>query len=189
MSDAVQPMATTTADHILDAALDVFAVHGFEKTSMADIARRAGLSRTSLYKYHRTKEEVFLALSRRINIQVEQAVIEAANRPARERIRAVVHARVGWIYDLLSRSAYGRELVDEKNRICGGQALAANDRFAQLLVRLISSETGDGKKEAERVCQVLLAGINGILGQAATREDMERLVDDFITIILRGLPR
>lgn len=172
-----------------NAALDVFAVRGFEKTSMADIARRAGLSRTSLHKYHPTKEEVFVALSRRINTQVERAVIEAANRPASERIRAVVHARVGWIYDLLSRSPYGRELIDEKNRICGGPALAANDRFAKLLVRLISSEIDGDQKEAERACRVLLAGINGILGEAVGREDMERLVDDFITIFVRGLPR
>ena len=36
--------------------------------------------------------------------------------------------------ELLHASEYGRELINERNRICGGAVLAANDRF-ELLIR------------------------------------------------------
>lgn len=50
---------------ILDAALPVFVRFGFRKTSMADIARAAGISRASLYLTFSSKEELFRAGSMR----------------------------------------------------------------------------------------------------------------------------
>ncbi|NKM96896.1 TetR family transcriptional regulator [Rhizobium leguminosarum bv. viciae] len=50
---------------ILDAALPVFVRFGFRKTSMADIARAAGISRASLYLSFNSKEELFRAGSMR----------------------------------------------------------------------------------------------------------------------------
>ena len=107
-----------------------FARHGFAKTSMADIARASGISRTSLYNHFPTKEDVFKALSGRINTRVYNAVVAALRSPGAwdERLLAVVNARVSWVYELLHASEYGRELINEKNRICGGAVLAANDR-------------------------------------------------------------
>ena len=108
-----------------------FARHGFAKTSMADIARASGISRTSLYNHFPTKEDVFKALSERINTRVYNAVVAAqGSRGAWDkRLLGVVNARVSWVYELLHASEYGRELINEKNRICGGAVLAANDRF------------------------------------------------------------
>ena len=108
-----------------------FARHGFAKTSMADIARAAGISRTSLYNHFPTKEDVFKALSERINTRVYNAVVAALGSRGAwdERLLGVVNARVSWVYELLHASEYGRELINEKNRICGGAVLAANDRF------------------------------------------------------------
>lgn len=54
---------------ILDAALPVFVRFGFRKTSMADIARAAGISRASLYLSFSSKEELFRAGSMRAHTQ------------------------------------------------------------------------------------------------------------------------
>ncbi len=46
---------------ILDAACDVFREMGFERASMAAISARLGGSKTTLYSYFKSKEELFIA--------------------------------------------------------------------------------------------------------------------------------
>src|SRR5215469_14266907 len=49
---------------IVDAALEVFAEKGFAAAKLDDIARRAGISKATLYLYFDTKEEIFRAVAR-----------------------------------------------------------------------------------------------------------------------------
>jgi AcrR family transcriptional regulator len=50
-------------DEIVDAALVVFAEKGFAAAKLDDIARRAGISKATLYLYFDTKEEIFRAVA------------------------------------------------------------------------------------------------------------------------------
>ena len=51
-------------DEIIDAALEVFSEKGFAAAKLDDIARRAGISKATLYLYFDTKEEIFRAEAR-----------------------------------------------------------------------------------------------------------------------------
>ena len=53
------------APEILDAALALFAEKGFAACRMDDIARRAGISKGTIYLYFESKEAVFKALAQR----------------------------------------------------------------------------------------------------------------------------
>ena len=50
-------------NEIVDAALVVFAEKGFAAAKLDDIARRAGISKATLYLYFDTKEEIFRAVA------------------------------------------------------------------------------------------------------------------------------
>jgi AcrR family transcriptional regulator len=175
---------------ILAAALDQFSQHGFEKTGMSDIATAASVSRTTLYKQFSTKEDVFRALSQRINAGVLDAVKNAARAPGepQDRLAGVIHARVQWVYELLHLSPYGRELINEKNRLCGGVAIDANDRFLDLVSQLIGGlPRGRSAMPARKAARLLIASINGVIGDAATRAEAEKGVSDIVQIFARGL--
>ncbi|THD60472.1 TetR/AcrR family transcriptional regulator [Phenylobacterium sp.] len=58
---------------MIEAALDVFAEHGFAAAKLDDIARRAGVAKGSLYLYFDTKEALFRAV-------VEQIIAPAVSR-------------------------------------------------------------------------------------------------------------
>jgi AcrR family transcriptional regulator len=49
-------------EQVLQAASEVFARFGFDKTTLDDIGRRAGLNKASLYYYFKNKEEIFIAV-------------------------------------------------------------------------------------------------------------------------------
>jgi len=47
---------------VLRAASAVFARYGFDKTTLDDIGKRAGLNKASLYYYFKNKEDIFVAV-------------------------------------------------------------------------------------------------------------------------------
>lgn len=180
--------STDTNSRLLDGAMQQFNRHGFGKTSMSDIAEAAAISRTSLYRHFSTKEEVFKGLSERINARVYDAVIAAYSEqgPWGKRLLQIINARVSWVYELLHDSEYGRELINEKNRICGGEILAANDRFKSLVAALIVEKLND-KKKADLLASVLIQSVNGVLEKAETSQEAEANVTLLVEVFCRGL--
>src|SRR5499427_175444 len=63
---------------IIDVALEVFAEKGFAAAKLDDIARRAGISKATLYLYFETKEEIFRAVAR----VAVASLVEALENPA-----------------------------------------------------------------------------------------------------------
>ena len=177
----------STTDTLLDGAMEEFARHGFAKTSMSEIARASGISRTSLYNTFPAKDDVFRALSNRINQRVYAAVVEAHQQPGSwdERLLRIINARVGWVYELLHASEYGRELINEKNRICGGAVLAANDRFEALVASLLTEGVGEAGR-GTALARVLIDAVNGILEEAETRAGAEQGVALLVGVFCRG---
>lgn len=47
---------------IIEAAVDVFVVHGFAAAKLSDVATRAGVVKGTLYRYFETKEDLFRAV-------------------------------------------------------------------------------------------------------------------------------
>ncbi|MEO6759988.1 MAG: TetR/AcrR family transcriptional regulator [Saprospiraceae bacterium] len=47
---------------VLRAAAEVFARFGYDKTTLDDIGKRAGLNKASLYYYYKNKEDIFVAV-------------------------------------------------------------------------------------------------------------------------------
>ncbi|MDO4491252.1 MAG: TetR/AcrR family transcriptional regulator [Lachnospiraceae bacterium] len=54
-------MAKTTKTEILEAALEIFARDGYEKTNMKDIADAVGLVKSGIYKHYENKEALWNA--------------------------------------------------------------------------------------------------------------------------------
>src|SRR5688572_30958068 len=57
-----QDLKDPIRDEILNGARDLFERFGFKKTTMEDIARQIGKSKSALYYYYKTKEEIFEAV-------------------------------------------------------------------------------------------------------------------------------
>lgn len=62
---------------IIDAALKIFAVHGYKKTSISDIAGSAGISKAMVFHYFGTKKELYLYL---VNTCVKSISIEVIEK-------------------------------------------------------------------------------------------------------------
>lgn len=88
MSDLVNRRAAQTRAEIVDAAMAVFAEQGFDATSMDDIARSAGVSRRTIYRYFDTKDDLLFEAPRQW-LEVLNQVLDT--RTAGEATRDLYH--------------------------------------------------------------------------------------------------
>src|SRR5438094_3667283 len=72
----------TRRTQILAAAAVVFARKGFDRATVTEIARAAGLAEGSIYNYFRSKEELLVYIPRQLAQPVLVALLEQAPMPA-----------------------------------------------------------------------------------------------------------
>ena len=88
------PGEPTVHERLLDAALEEAAVHGLARLSVGDVAKRAGLSRQTLYKHFPSRDALVSATILREATVIAQEVIAAAepHDDAAEGLRAAILA-------------------------------------------------------------------------------------------------
>lgn len=76
-------------DHVLDATYACLTRHGVRRTTMDDIAREAGMSRSAVYQYVRNKDDAVRRLAARLHLQATERASAAAesDAPWQERVR------------------------------------------------------------------------------------------------------
>ena len=62
------PAADSASAQILDAAIVEFERHGYRRVALDDVARRAGVSRTTIYRRFANKDELVGAVIERENV-------------------------------------------------------------------------------------------------------------------------
>lgn len=89
------PKAEETRDRILDAALRLFREHGFEQTTMRDVAAEAGVATGAAYYYYRSKEDLVMAFYLRTDEEA-RAIFEkvlASSKDLKKRIRGMIEGK------------------------------------------------------------------------------------------------
>lgn len=82
MARCTKEEAQETRNRILDAAEDVFHEQGVARTSLADIAAAADVTRGAIYWHFRNKSDLFDAMCERIRLPVETMVQASADQSA-----------------------------------------------------------------------------------------------------------
>jgi AcrR family transcriptional regulator len=197
-------VARSQRERALDAAVDVVAEKGYAATTVADLTREAGISRTTFYEMFPDKEACFLAaydvaadvLARRVGAAFEaegewparaRAGLEAllgslAEEPAIARLALVDFGAAGPAAQRRYRAALQRmtPLFDEGRDFAPeGRRLPPNTSRMAIgaVVGLIADEVAAGRAEQlpGLLPEVLFATLSPYLGpEAAAREVGER---------------
>ena len=94
-------------EQIIEAAEKLFARFGFRKTTVDEIAKAAGMGKSTLYHYFKSKEEIFAAVIRLDAQHILHRLDEAAKSSAapQEQFRNYVVTRMTVIQELSSNYA------------------------------------------------------------------------------------
>lgn len=126
---------TDATEHILDAAVVEFERHGFRRVALDDVARRAGVSRTTIYRRFANKDELVGAVIERENTQLF-ADIAAELKQAGPQSNYYVEAFTLSILRFRRHRVLHQMIVDEPGlvlELAGRYHRAAIDRMAAAL--------------------------------------------------------
>jgi AcrR family transcriptional regulator len=155
-----------TRGAIVDAARELFAVRGFEETSVADILELAGISRGALYHHFEAKADVFAAVFVKTS---STAIRNAAKRIPADAgpIEALLAGCLGWL-DAVKDPAIHRILFVDGPNALGWERTRALEEATSLRVMRAALLRAVGAEEIQ-VSSVDLAArlLYGLLAEAA----------------------
>ncbi len=177
--------------HVLDAALLIFARHGYRKTSMEDVARAADISRPGLYLYFRSKQDLFrAAVTYALDGDVAAAARTLADteRPLRDRLIDAFDQWTGrYVGPLTTDVAL---LIETNPDLLGPLVTDYPKRFATMVTDAIAADlSAERGRLARDVAQTLLSTAYGIKHDTRTREEFLARMTIGIDLLLLALQR
>lgn len=177
---------------IMDAMAELCAEQGYEATKIADIVRRAGVARKTLYDNFDGKEEVLLAAFDTAVDEMTQRVQEAAadvDAEWDEQIAAGLRAALGYVAEQPAAARLCLIEATSATPVASARHDAAMQRAADALEAIAPSDTGLPETTAES----LVGGVAWILHQQIRRGEAEQALDlmpeleDFVLAPYRGV--
>lgn len=178
---------------VLNRAVDVFNVHGYDSTTMGMLADALGISKSAIYHHVESKEEL-LALALDVAISGLESVLEEAKSgigTPRDQLEHIIRATV---HVLVERQPFVTLLL----RLRGNSSveIAALERRREFDTRMreIVTDARDGgflRREVDpaTTARLIFGTINSVLEwyQPAGRLSAEELADDVVLMIFSGL--
>lgn len=177
-------------DLILDAAFRAFASYGYRRTSMEDIARGAGLSRTALYLHFRSKEDIFRSLAVRYFHETKAALRAALAGPGPldAVLRAAFVAKDGKFMEIVMSTPHGAELLDAGTSVTADMAAEAEAEMAGIFADWVAARgLGQGVGSPQGLGQMILAALKGLKSDARGLEDYRARQAVLAAVLARAL--
>ncbi|KRA37471.1 MULTISPECIES: TetR/AcrR family transcriptional regulator [unclassified Nocardioides] len=190
--------APARRERVEAAAVEVFAERGYDATTLGDIARAAGVSRTVLYDHFRSKRDLYLHVLGTQNgamlAEVGAGITGAG--PGQDRLRSTIAAYLSFAHQ---RPAARRLLVDpippgdpDLEQVLGAiRASRAQAVAAMLAPDLARSGVQAGSTDAAVVVELLITGIDGAARwwREHPGTSLEEVTDIAARLLWNGLPR
>lgn len=160
----------------MNAMAELCAEQGYEATKIADLVRRAGVARKTLYDNFDGKEEVFLAAFDRAIDELAQRTEDACEGVEGEWIDQIAAGLRALLAYVAENPATARMcLVEAVSATPAASARydEALQRFVELLRRNVPTDTGLPATTEE----TLVGGVAWILHQQIRRGEAEQVVD------------
>jgi AcrR family transcriptional regulator len=182
---------------LLQAAADVLLELGPHKTTLDDIARRAGMAKTSLYYYFKDKNEIIRQIIRNDHDQLQEimnSAVEAA-KTAEEKMFALSEARYRFI---TSRALRANKEIINKFRSLAGVFETERDNYLQshkiLIKRILTEGIDKGEikpiEDIELVSLIMVASMFGCDQTFVFYDQRERILEGIkgmVRIFFAGL--
>ncbi len=183
-------------EKILDEARRQLARFGIRKTSLADITRPLGVSKTAVYHHFPGgKREIIEAVLEREEAVVLERMREAvaAEDDPRRQLRSLALAKLRHLQELKEMLNISRPVGDELSRLYAQHERRFNAAERELIAEILKrgQETGlfrpSGVETLAGVLQSAQTKLSADLVFHTDRRDVERRVDELLEVLFYGI--
>ncbi|HKW69869.1 MAG TPA: TetR family transcriptional regulator [Candidatus Dormibacteraeota bacterium] len=186
-----------TRQQIFDAASRLFQEKGFDRVSVAEVARAADVSEVTVFNYFPTKEDLFYG---GMQFFEEELIESVRNRQSGESALKAFRRKLLADTDRLASKQASAGILGAARIVSASPALMARerdivDRFARQLAELLADETGVDPNDVEPLCvaTALMATHRALVGHVRGRVLAgirgERLADEYRSQARRAFAR
>lgn len=139
--------APSTRCRILSTAARFFQEIGYQKTTVADIAKTLGMSPANVYRFFDSKKAINEAVVERLTGEVEAMIAAVADRPgpAADRLRAIIHALHRDSAERITANPRMHEMVEAAMTESWGVCHHHVDRITAVMERVIAEGVRTGE--------------------------------------------
>ena len=177
---------------IFNAAVNLFLEKGFQETSMREIAEAAGMGKSSLYDYFKTKDEIlaFVIEEETIILTKQAQAIARQNISPEIRLKQIMELHVNFMQEnahLFSRlSAEALRLKPESQKGIQQTRYAYQDLVAVIIQEGIAA--GRFREMAPlHAARLLINSLLSVLYTTRPTGSTETMLDETVEIFLHGL--
>jgi AcrR family transcriptional regulator len=171
------------------AMVEAVARHGFAGTTLRELVRLAGVSKTTFYEHFSSKQECFLASFDEIVAQVTARVSAAYREPGDFRERLV--AALGTFMELAVEEPEAAALATVESLTLGAAGVAHRERGSEafeLMVRQSFEHSPAQREVSAMTVRAIVAGIRGVVYRrlrAGRQAELPGLVEELVGWALR----
>jgi TetR/AcrR family transcriptional regulator of autoinduction and epiphytic fitness len=152
-------------------AMQLLKEQGYDNTSMAKIAKAAGVAPNTIYWYYENKDDVLIAVLNRVVAQAMVAVLALQNEPLKERVLKLIE----------QVESAGSLMTDVHSRVSHSNTVKEwHDRFHSMVEQLSISEmirAGLDRSEAALDAKMLIYVIEGLLAHPHDLAERDLIVN------------
>ncbi len=173
-----QQRGRETYARLLDVAQDAFARQGYDATGVAEICRRAGVSKGAFYHHFAGKQALFIALLNRWldRIDAQFASVQAASRDVTLNLRLMAEQMQGVLGEASGQLSLFIDFIDQARRdpAVWKAVVSPYRRYRDLFARMIAGDGVDGalgEVDPNLASTVLVSFAVGVLVQSVFDPD------------------
>lgn len=179
-------MKKPVEDKNLTTARSVFVRYGYQKTSMADVAREMGISRQALYKKYGSKSDLFHAIGQNFLMLAEYhaaLIIADEKMDIREKIETAFDQWSGRIIEELRSSPHSYEIMAIAEIEMGDKKSLALSKWLKEMIE--KSGYCQSAQELDDIVVTLMHVGMGLFYKAKTREQYKALLKQAVRTIFK----
>ncbi|WP_258105416.1 TetR/AcrR family transcriptional regulator [Marinoscillum sp. MHG1-6] len=146
---------------ILDASLELFGTTGYENTSIAQIAKVAGVSKGLIYNYFESKEAVLKVLIEDLTAIGDQMMADLFDEDPKQTLKNIFRMIFRWLRDheKMNRLIFGMTLHVDRFDFVHELATTKMKGYVELLEQLLQQIGMEDYKTEARILSTIFDGI------------------------------
>ena len=179
---------------IQQCALDLFEKYGFEKVTLAEISKKASVSRATIYKYFQDKDNLRLEILKNLAMQTTDSIenIINSNSPFSEKLKRIILLKKGMT--VLTNNQFIDATVAPDGELGGAVTPELLKRISDMMQEFIHQGKSEGfihsdltNKTVNNYFKLIRAGLKQLQNNGdPLLYDQEKL-EDLFTIYINGL--
>ena len=185
-------MESKNTDKIIAEAKKVFLRYGFRRTTMADLAKAAQMSRPALYLVFPSKEHVFMAVAERFMADALDEVRRGIP-PLKTAVQKLTFAFELWYvrpYEMVLASPDAGDIFESGCELASEALNKAKADFeaiiADVLKPLVRGQSRV-KLPASKIAELLCGAAHGFKETAGDAAELRQMLNDHLALVLAGL--